>query len=171
MRDSKRHIRQQIQRPGSVDHAPPSHPLLTILNGLNIADSLTTGAPHYLHKLLHYGPRAYTGKTWAAILIWMRESGYYSYQELTLFGVWAQQQDDQIQILIGVRHLHYSAPVFNAESYQKIIRQNFTTYYGDDGHPPHAGELFFQTAYDPLHRLGLRQEIATELTQGFRRIQ
>lgn len=167
----KNHIRQQIRRPWGAEQKLPASPLVTLLSGLNVTEALEAGAPRYLHRYLHYGPALFSGEKWAGLLIWFREQGYHTYQELNLFGVWVVRQETQTRLLVGERHLRYSAPVYNPESYHHIIRQSFKAYYNDDGHPPQGASIFYQALYDPARRLALRQEIADAIIAGFRKIQ
>jgi hypothetical protein len=167
----KNRFRQQIRRPWRPEQKPPASPLAMLLSGLNVAEALEAGAPRYLYRYLHYGPALFSAENWAGLLVWFREQGYYSYQELQLFGVWAVRQDEQVHLLVGERHLHYTAPVYNPESYHHVIRQSFKPYYNDSGQPPQGASIFYQADYDPARRLALRQEISDAIRAGFRRIQ
>jgi hypothetical protein len=139
-----------------------------ILSSLNLLQVMEESAPKYLRNWLHYGPAAFVGEGWASYLVWYREKGYNNYQELFLFGVWARQEDESIAMLIGTKPLKFSAPVFNAESYNAIIKTTFKPYYNDKGNPPAEEDVHYRAVYDESRRLALRRELADAIVQALR---
>lgn len=139
-----------------------------ILAGLNALQVLDEQAPSYLREVLHYGPASFAKAGWAAALVWSRKKGYQHYATLTLYGVWVVQQGEHNDIQLGHKTLHYSAPIYNPESYFSLIRQDFRTYYGDDGSPPPTEQLHYHVRYDPTQRLALRATLEAEIVRGLR---
>jgi hypothetical protein len=135
---------------------------------LNLMQVLEDNTPKYLQNWLHYGPATLVGQAWAAYIIWYREKGYDKYQDLWLFGVWARQADEAIELLVGTKPLKFTAPVFNAESYNTIIRTNFKVYYNDTGDAPAEDDIHFRATYDESRRLALRRELADAIIQALR---
>jgi hypothetical protein len=156
----RRHSRRKFYKSTS-----PTNAQAIILSGLNVLQTLEEQTPKYLHDVLHYGPKSFVGKDWAAALIWFRKKGYHEYKELTLFGVWAVAHEDENHLLIGIKNLAFTAPVFNPESYMQLIRHNFQTHYKDDGSPPPEGEIVTHTKYNAAKRLALRQDIKDTIVQ------
>src|SRR5690606_18051701 len=110
-----------------------------------------------------------TGKDWASVLVWYRRRGYQHYKDLTLFGVWAFKDGDATKLAIGNKPLQYTAPVFNAESYNTVIKQSFKAYYGDDASLPDASRIVYETDFDITRRLALRRDIADKIIAELRR--
>lgn len=170
MSDHRKRIRRQIKKSINWQKptVKPTNPQARILAGLNVLSVLDDNTAKYLRDVLHYGPSSFTGKGWAAALIWYRQKGYHGYQTLMLFGIWAVDADDTTRLLIATKPLKFSAPVYNAESYHALIRQSFKTYYADDGSPPSEDYIIYETTFDPTRRLKLREELATEMIQWLR---
>jgi hypothetical protein len=171
MSDHRKNIRRQIKRAitWSKNEAPPTNPQARILSGLDVMRVLEENAYKYLHDILIYGPASFAGNGWAAVLIWYRDKGYHNYRELTLFGLWAVDDNGTTQLQLGTKSLQFSAPVYNAESYNTLIKRGFKTYYGDDGSPPPSENITFTITFDPTARLKLRQMLADEMIQWLRR--
>jgi hypothetical protein len=119
------------------------------------------------HRLITcYGPgvfRGYLPAAWVGVVIWHKRKGYYFYDTLGLLGIWAQHSGPDIEIMIGTRHLHYTLPFFNPESYYYRIQQEFRTFYKDSGSPPPPEQRRYVTCYDAGRRLDIRREIEAEL--------
>lgn len=167
MSDYRKHIRRQIRRRVSKASVK-SNGQAIILSGLNALQILELEAPKYLDDVLHYGPASFVGNNWAAALIWFRRKGYHEYKELTLLGVWAISKGDESELLIGTKKLHYTAPVFNPESYMQLIKRNFQTHYKDDASPPLQDDSATRIKYETARRLALRQELKDALIQCLR---
>jgi hypothetical protein len=163
MNDYRKSIRRNIQR--QIQKNPPkaSNEQAIILSGLNIMQVLEDNAPKYLHTVLHYGPDSFIGEGWAVALVWYRRKGYQHYKELTLFGTWLLAKEDETAIIIGTKRLPFSAAVYNAESYNAVIKQTFKPYYGDEISPPSDSSIIYQTTFDLTHRLALRRELADKI--------
>jgi len=142
--------------------------LADALDGLNAFGFLDDLKTRWRGSSVCYGPKARQGSGWAGVMVWFRQSGYYGYKTLTLFGIWAVLDSGQTQIIIGTKTLDFAAPVYNAESYQYQIKRGFKVYYGDDGSPPSTHARFYQTHYDPTQRLSLRRAIKSELDRWIR---
>lgn len=169
MSDFRRSIRRNIHRHPQKSDVKSSNEQAIILAGLNIMQVLEDNANKYLKSLLHYGPASFVGKDWASVLVWYRRRGYRNYEDLTLFGVWAYKADDTIQLAIASKPLKYSASVYNAESYNSVIKQSFKAYYGDDASLPDASNITFETEFDITRRLALRRELADKIIASLRR--
>ena len=170
MSNRHKNIRRQIKRATTWSKAetPPTNPQARILSGLDVMRVLEENAYKYLHDVLVYGPGSSAGNGWAAALIWFRSKGYHNYKELTLFGVWSVADGEQTKLLLGTKPLQFSAPVYNAESYNTLIKRGFKTYYGDDGSPPPSDNISYETTFDATARLKLRQTLADEIIQWLR---
>jgi hypothetical protein len=166
MSDFRKSIRKALNRPTPT--APRANLQSLVLTGLNLLQVLEENAPKYLQNWLHYGPSAFLGEGWAANLLWYREKGYNNYQELRLFGVWARKEEDATTLLIGTKPLQFTAPIFNAESYNAIIKTNFKPYYNDSAEPPAEDDIHFRTVYEESRRLALRRELADKIIQSLR---
>ena len=94
-------------------------------------------------------------------MIWRRPAGYHGYKVLTLIGVWALLRDERAQIIVGAKQLGFSAPFYDAEAYDKLIRKNYDLYYADDHQPPAAPT--FSAPYNAEQRLELRETVARSL--------
>jgi hypothetical protein len=170
MSDNRKRIRHQIKKAitWSPQETHPTNPQARVLAGLDVLSVLEEHAPKYLQDILHYGPASFAGEGWASALVWYRQKGYYTYRELTLFGVWVMDGADTTTILLGTKLLQYSAPVYNPSSYHHLIKNGFKTYYGDSGSPPSRDNIHYETTFDPTARLKLRQTLADELIQRLR---
>jgi hypothetical protein len=167
--DRRRHLRRRIRRAATTwDSEPkPANTCAHILAGLNAMRVLEDKAERFMRHVLQYGPHAYTGDNWAASLIWYRRKGVNTHQTIKLFGVWIIETDETTSIQIGTKQLAFSAPVYNPESYNTLIKRDFTTYYGNNGNPP-PDTIIYETSYDVTRRLALRQEIADEIMRWLR---
>ena len=162
-KDIRRKIRRTINKPQNQ-----SNEQAIILSGLNILQTLEENSYKYFQDVLHYGPSSFVGDNWAAALIWFRQKGYHEYKTITLFGVWAITEGDKTSLLMGTKHLNFTAPVFNPESYMQLIKHNFQTHYKDDGSPPPDDDITLRINYDAAKRLALRQEIKDAIIQWMR---
>lgn len=167
-KNDRRRLRKQINRFGSAaEPKRSSNPQAHILAGLNVVQSLEEAAHQYIEDLLWHGSGSFTGQGWASVVIWLREKGYNTYHNLTLFGVWAVEKEAGEELLVGTRQLAYSASVYNAEAYEQLIRRSFTTYYGE-GKPPEADDVLLRVDWDIQRRLALREELRTAIVQHLR---
>lgn len=167
--DKRRHLRRRIRRAATTwDSDPqPANTCAHILAGLNVMRVLEDKPRRFMQSVLQYGPHAYTGHNWAATLIWYRQKGIDTYQTITVFGVWVIETDDITTIQIGTKQLTFSAAVYNPESYNALIERDFTTYYGNNGNPP-PDTIVYETRYDVMRRLALRQTLTDEITRWLR---
>lgn len=141
-----------------------------ILSGLNVLQVLEDNAPKYLLHVLHDGPETFVGDDWAAALIWYRRKGYQNHKTLTLFGTWVIKEGEASVVHIDQKVLHYSAPIYNAESYNTLIKRDFRPYYEDDGSPPKDRSIHYQVTFDVTRRLALRRELADKLMYWLEKI-
>lgn len=115
-----------------------------------------------------WGPKAIKRRaplTMGAV-VWKRGSGYHGYKVLTLIGVWAlpgDEDDDPVQIVVGVKHLAFAAPFFDAEAYHALIKRDFKTYYNDDSAPPIPENYRASFAFDADRRLEQRKALVAAL--------
>lgn len=166
MSDFRKSIRKALNNDPAP--SPKRNQQSLILASLNLLQALEDNAPKYLQNWLNYGPATFVGEGWASYLVWYREKGYNNYHELWLFGVWAQLENETTSILIGTKPLQFTAPVFNAESYNAIIKTTFKPYYKDNASPPAEDDICFRAVYDETRRLALRRELADALTHALR---
>lgn len=169
MSDFRRNIRRHIHRHPQKPKTQPNNEQAVILAGLNVMQVLEDNANKYLKSMLHYGPASFAGKDWASVLVWYRRRGYQHYKDLTLFGVWAVAENDSTKLAIANKPLQYTAPVYNAESYNTVIKQSFKAYYSDDASLPDASRIVYEAEFDITRRLALRREIADKLIAELRR--
>lgn len=155
----QRHNRQRPQTP-----APRSDDLSRALDALNawgyLEDCIASEPP----TLNCFGPGVFRGllpQTWAGVCIWYKQRGYRHYQTLGLLGIWALRGDEAITVTLGTKTLIYRHPIFNAEGYYFRIRQEFRTFYHDDGSPP--AQRSYTTVYDPARRLEIRRALESAL--------
>lgn len=133
-----------------------------ILTGLNVLDTLEKHAKTYMDDVHWYGADSFSGKDWASSLIWFRKQGLHTqtYQQLTLFGVWAIAQDNSTQLQLGTKPLQYAAPIYTPEAYFQLIKRGFKTYYNDSGNPPEAQYITQTFDFSPETRIALRDELS-----------
>jgi hypothetical protein len=154
-------LNEIIQRRRAHQIAAETDPLARILDDLNVMDTLESIRKR---SRLTYGPKVIlSAQPSRAVVIWRRAPGYHAYKTLTLIGVWAYLRDDAPIITIGTKQLAFSAPFYDAEAYNKLIRQNYDLYYKDDNRPP--AQPAFSVRYDPEQRLDLRETIERELAR------
>ena len=138
--------------------------LLAVLDALNSVDMLQELQDKLSIIRKVYGTKIFQREDWAGVLIWHPNKGYYGYQMLTIVGIWAIEQDNKtITIQFGSRKTPYTAPVYNAEAYHKLIRKTFTTYYTDSGQP--VSTPFFETHYVTEKRLEIREQLSEVLQE------
>lgn len=155
-----RRIAERQQRPAA---APPAGPLAAVLDGLNVLDTLENLRELLAAEFVVYGPGTLQGPGWLGAALWFRARGYYGYQTLSLLGAWALVEAGEIVLRAGRRTLLYSAPVYQPESYHKLISRGFATYYNDNGRPPAAEDAALVVAYAAARRLELRAALQEAL--------
>lgn len=168
MDDSERRYAEIMRRIAQRKQAPTPKPSLleSTLDQLNVLDELARLSRRLTENRIAYRPGVVNGRGWVGVLIWHHEYGYYGYRSLTITGVWAVWRDGEIHVIVGEKTRSYAAAVFNAESYHKLVRKGFQTYYDDDGSPPTRGDsIHLQATYTPENRLAIRQQIAHTLNQ------
>ncbi len=134
--------------------------VLNAVNATGFLADLQRRAPATRHM---HGPKQVHGDAWAGVVVWMKGTGYYGYKTLTLIGVWViQQDDDAYTLLVGTRHLPYTAPFYSAEAYFHQIKRDFRRYYEGDVSPP--SNALYRGIYTPEKRLAIRERIQTTLT-------
>ena len=153
-------IMRRIQAGGPPKQA--RHYLDTLLDDLNVVATFEQTLPSSKGlSVILYGPQSFKGPGWRSVLVWYREKGYRKFQNLWLYGLWAQQQPEGEALMsMGQRLLHYRAPVYTAEAYHKLIKRGFSSYYEDQGGPPtEEDSIHWQFIYDPYVRRSLRQQV------------
>jgi hypothetical protein len=165
-----RDLKAQLQKrsPGALE-ARHDDALGKVLDDVNAWGVLETQREAHHAKITCFGPgifRGYLPLAWAGVGLWYKQRGYYFYDTIQLVGIWAlRQTEQQIEMVIGTRDLHYALPFFNPESYYRLIQDEFRTLYKDNGSPPTAETCRYTTAYDPERRLDIRREIEDQLDE------
>lgn len=167
-KDYRKSIRRNLHRSIQPPAEKASNEQALILAGLNVMQVLEDHAPKYLQSYLHYGPASFTGENRAAVLVWYRQKGYQNYKEMTLYGVWIAGDEKQNHVIVATKPLIFTAPVYNAESYNVVIKQTFKPYYDDDLSPPDESRILYQTLFDVTGRLALRRELENKLIHWLR---
>ena len=132
--------------------------LMQTMDALNATALLEELAAHRLPRYALYGPRCYSGDTWLSCVLWSHARRVSGYRMLSVMGIWVCRFDPT-ELIVGSRQLVYSAPVFNGEAYYKLIRQNYRTYYSDNGHPPDVADCLLHAIYHHEDRLDLRRRL------------
>ncbi len=156
----KRRIQQRKQPSPPADDG-----LAAVLDELNVFSYLDEMRKKLSEKIRCYGPKIVRGKDWTGVVVWHRQHGYSTSPVLHLFGIWAIGEIDVPTIVAGSKTLLYSAPVYNAESYHKLIERSFDLYYDDNGCPPPEPLWRYSAVYDPTKRLVSRKAIEAELAR------
>lgn len=136
--------------------------LATVLDGLNALDALDTLRQRALTRVLSGGPLAVQGAApvpWVGALIWQRAPGYFGYKTLTLYGLWALQLAEGVELRTGVRRLAYILDFYEADAYHKRIRREYALYYGEQSAPPTAEDAAWTAHYHTDQRLALRDDL------------
>ena len=136
-----------------------------ILDDLNALDELERLARKRSLPMIMHGTKSIKGTAdWVGVVNWYRSKGYYGYKTLTLLGIWLSKHDHVLTLTIGEKTLTYAKSVYNAESYHKLIRKGWRTYYDDNGAPP-PDTLLHSMAYTPDERLQTRKVIQQVLNE------
>lgn len=143
--------------------------LAAILDGLNAMNALESLRQKRFNRYLANGPKAVFGINpfpWVGTVIWHRPSGYYGFKILTIYGVWAFREmvDSDPLIVIGAKRAPYAIDFFEAETYMKLMKRDFSTYYKDDGSPPIRENWLWSAPY-AADRLTQRTQLAEALAQ------
>ena len=154
-------LNEIIARRKANQLAQQTDPLARILDDLNAMDTLD-GIRR--RSTLCYGPKVIKSAAPSlGVVIWQRAPTYHGYKTLKLVGVWVFPRGESVQIAIGKKLLTYSAPFYDADAYNKLIRDNYNLYYQDDSRPPDQPN--YSTRYDAEQRLDLRAVIAHEVAK------
>ncbi len=140
--------------------------LAAVLDGLNALDALEALRERTVSRVLSGGPLTVQGALpapWVGALIWQRAPGYFGYKMLTLYGLWALQLPDRLELRAGTRRLPYILDFYEADAYHKRIRREYALYYGDHSAPPGADDAAWTARYHTEERLTLRAEIGVVL--------
>ncbi|MEL6152339.1 MAG: hypothetical protein AAFR56_22095, partial [Chloroflexota bacterium] len=136
-------MQQMARRKQQATQQSTLAPLADVLNGLDAHTAVEAALKQVPAGFYAAGPRTIKTRGGSApaigIVLWMRMGGFYGYRTLIVAGVWAQTTDNATQIVVGRKHLTYSAATYNPESYHKLIRRGYSTYYADDNTPPADG--------------------------------
>lgn len=155
-RDKRATLLQQAQQTLRQREVAPVHQqLAAVLDGLDGWGVLAAACDRAPRHAPLYGPRVVRRADAVAVVVWHKGPGFHGYRALTLFGVWATADG---RLLVGGKQVAYSAATYNPESYHKLIRTDYRTYYTDDGAPPPTP--LWAVTYTPAERLALRRELA-----------
>ncbi len=156
---------RRLTRKKQQQSTAPAHQRLTAsLDALNVSGTLQRVRQSCPTGIYAYGPKAVrqTKPPTVGMVIWLRESGFYSYQTVLLVGVWAVlTEGETVQITVGSKQLDYAQATYNPEPYHALIRKDYRPYYRDDNRPPADGLLTL--VYTPAERLQQRSQIAQAL--------
>lgn len=144
------------------------HELARILENLDAAGKLAAIQRTRALRGMCWGPKNVQGETpsaWVGVLLWRRGSGYHGYKQLQIAGVWAFDQDDETQVVFGSRYFPYTAPTYEAEAYQKLMKRGYDIYYRVDPAPPPTHQWLFSAVYRPSERLALRETLREQLSR------
>ena len=125
--------------------------LADALNALNAAGILAETQRKFTTSYLCYGPKTVRDDSetpYLGSVIWCRPTGYYHYETLTIFGIWAIPAEDHTQILMGTRCLEFCLPFYQPEQYHYDLRKDFAKFYGKETPPPEQ----------PLHTLAYQSD-------------
>ena len=165
-RDLKKRLEQRAPQPLEARH---DSELAKVLDDINAWGFLEAQQQAHHPKITCYGPgvlKGYLPVTWAGVVMWYKQRGYYFYDTIQLVGIWAvRRSPEQVTVEIGTRDLVYGLPFFNPESYYRRIQEEFRTFYKDSGGPPPAESCFYNIVYDPARRLEIRREVEDELDE------
>lgn len=137
--------------------------LLRVLDNLDTHHTLERCRDRLADTLLTHGPLTITQQGVPCCVVWARQRGYYGYKTLWLVGIWAIPETPHPWVVVGTSALTFSAALYNPESYHKIIRKDFRSYY-QTASPLPDNELF-RAAYQPEARLDLRQAIRSTVRE------
>jgi hypothetical protein len=161
-------LRRIEQKKREQASAPRQDDLAAILDGVNAVGFLEDIKKAKLEPIICYGPKSFRGHTpapWVGVVLWYKPRGYYYYETLTLLGLWAYEEASESRLVLGMKTLRFSAPIFNPESYYHHIRRGFDIYYPGDASPPSNGLRLYTVHYEPSRRLEIRAEIQRELAR------
>jgi hypothetical protein len=135
--------------------APAQAELAAVLDGLDTWGVLENARDRAPQGTTFYGPGVVRRGDAVGVVLWHKAPGFHGYKTLTLFGVWAVAGG---RLVVGTKRLTYSAATYNPESYHKLIRKGYKTYYKDDNVPP--SDPLWSATYTPGERLVLRRHLA-----------
>ena len=135
------------------------------LNAVNAAGYLGDVQRRAPSGLQVFGPKSLQGQGWAGAMLWIKRNGYHTYKMITLLGIWAQIQDNELHVIVGTRPLLYQAPIYAPDSYFHQIKRDFRLYYGKDAQPPTSTTHLYNAPYVAENRLVMRQQIEMALGQ------
>jgi hypothetical protein len=161
-------LRRLQQRQREQADAPKQDDLAAILDGVNAWGFLDEVKQAKLGQMSCYGPKIFRGYTpilWVGVVVWCKPRGYYHYQMLTLLGLWAYERSGVPSLMLGMKTLEYSAPIFTPESYHYHIKRRFDLHYKGDASPPPESAGQYTVQYDASRRLEIRRAIERELAQ------
>lgn len=127
------------------------------LDLLNVADVLYRLKAHVPRAYHVGGVRTHATGDGANSLIWLYRAAFQQHQTIWLMGVWVKES---CHVYIGYKSLSYAAPIFNPESYYRLMPKDYHAYYPDTPHPPATAQVIEFILED---RLALRQQVETIL--------
>lgn len=145
-----------------------------VLNQKRLADTLdAVNAAGYLSdvqrrapaRLQIFGTKTLETANWSAVVLWVKRPGVHTYKLITLLGIWASLEGDEVRLIVGTRPLLYQAAMYAPDSYFHRIKTDFRPYYGKDTPPPSASTQLYITLYSPQNRLMIRNKIEDALDQ------
>jgi hypothetical protein len=143
-----------------------------ILDGLNALGALedfkesVQRVKGFPTSRLIYGPKPVKGMQptpWVGVVLWSRPAGYHGYKTLTLTGIWVYAQMGVPHFTVGTKILPFTAPFYDADAYNKLIRREFNLYYSDSPAPPPPERRVLNAPYEASKRLEHREAVIAAL--------
>lgn len=153
--------RQQVHEQATDDDRKTLLP--AVLDGLNAPSLMERIARRIPSEYMGFGASSITHDHWLGVVIWYRPKTYHAYNTLTVFGIWAVNENDAITIRVGAQTLDYLGHPYNIDGYRYRMRTEFETYYGKIETPPNTESCLYSTTYTPQNRLTIRAELKTVL--------
>ena len=151
MRRIQAYQAQNQQRQGQLK----AEQILDLLNVVDVLYRLRERIPRTYH---FGGVRTHATADGANSLMWLYPAAFQQYQTIWLVGVWVKEPH---HVYIGYKSLSYGAPIFNPESYYRLMPKDYHAYYPDTHQPPLAAHVI---EFAPQDRLALRQQVETTLS-------
>ncbi len=152
--DRYQEIMRRIQARQTETQQQQAHHILDLLNVAGELSTLKRSIPSTYHV---GGVATHATPDGSTSLIWLYRAAFQRYQTIWLVGVWFKQPT---ALYIGSKTLTYTSPIFNPESYHRIMPKDYHPYYRDDHQPPATAHEIHFVAQD---RLAVRHQVETAL--------
>jgi hypothetical protein len=133
-------LRREKAKAAQQEHASALADALDSLDAMGTLESLRRAK---FPKHTCWGPKSVYGlgdRPYVGAVAWRRGDGYYGFKTLTIWGVWATytapESRQEVTLLIGDKQAAYTTAFYSPDAYMKLMRDDYTVYYKDDGSPP-----------------------------------